>query len=171
MIEARQVTVHRAGIGARRPLSTRIRAYLAQRPALAGRERLAEALSHSPLVQLMLVTTLVAVAFLLYLAQASQLSIVEYDVQDLKVQRMQLNAENANLHTQAAQLQSLRRIGAVAATELHMARPDVSSTIWVQPLAPRVTVSHIAASTAGAEQRSQPAAWLRRFASLVKSSL
>ena len=171
MIGARQVAVRRPLVAAPRPRFVRVRERLARRPAIAGREQLAEALGRSPLVQLMLVTTLVAIAFLLYLAQASQLSIIQYDVQDLRVERMQLNAQNANLHARAAQLQSIQRVDAYATTQLHMAKPDLSSTIWVQPVAPRVVVPSIPDSSAAAEARSRPSAWITRFISLVRSSL
>ena len=140
--------------------------------AVAGRERLAQALDRSVLAQLVLAMTCVAVALLLYLAQASQASVLEFRIAALESARTQLTAQNATLHASATALQSLQRIDSAATNRFHMIRPDLSTTLWIRPIIPSVRPLPPAnADRATAQQRSQPLAWMIRFMSAVKSSL
>jgi cell division protein FtsL len=141
-------------------------------PAIAGRERLLQALSSSVLVQIMLAMTCVAVAGLLYLAQASQASVLQFSIGDQQTRQVQLSAENASLRQQATQLQSLRRVDFVATTQLHMTKPELSSAVWITATAPRLpAVRTVRAGMLAAERASQPLAWIDRAVRFVQSSL
>jgi cell division protein FtsL len=127
---------------------------------------------HSMLLQLMLAMCFVAGAAVLYLAQASQTSVMEYDIAGLQRQELQLNLKNADLHSVATNLQSFQRIGAIATDQLHMIKPAPSATIWIRPAVPWVPSSPLPeVSTNQATRRSQPLAWMRNFFSFVASSL
>lgn len=133
---------------------------------------LADSVGGSVLVRLMLAMTFVALAALFYLAQATQVSVLQFSIADLQAQRTQLLADNANLRVQATALQSLQRIDTLASTQLHMTKRDISTDIWVRPVVPRVpTVRGADADTVLAVQASRPLAWMTRVLSLVESSL
>jgi hypothetical protein len=120
----------------------------------------------------MLATVLVATAFLFYLAQASQASVIELNISYLQVESGKLDAQNANLHAAAAGYQSLPRLSWIATNEFHMVPPDIRQTVWIRPVYPTVLpVPNPAADQVRARQRSQPIAWISRFAALVRSSL
>lgn len=142
------------------------------RPAIAGRERLAQALGQSVLVQLMLAMSFVALAALLYMAQASQVSVQQINISELQSDRVQLTSDNASLRATTTDLQSLPRIDAVATSRLHMTKPDLSTAIWVSPVVPRVPVPHTAGGDVAAAQRqSEPLTWLEHFVSMIQASL
>ncbi len=142
------------------------------RPAIAGRELLGRLLDQSILVRLMLALTLIAVACLIYLAQASQMSVLESQIGALRTDNVSLMARNANLHAQANDLQSMQRIDTEATTKLHMTKPDLATTVWIRPVVPRV-VPIVADSldNSAAKRQSQPLAWLDRFVTFVQNSL
>jgi cell division protein FtsL len=141
-------------------------------PALAGRERLGEALGQSVLVQLMLVLAFFALAGLLYMAQQSQVSVQEINISVLRSERVELVAKNTSLRTTATSLSSLQRIDAAATSQLHMTKPDLSATVWVSPVVPRVTAPPaVNADTVAAQQSSQPLAWMAHAIRVVQSSL
>jgi cell division protein FtsL len=174
MIGERYATAGRLAARDRASLSRR----WAARPAIAGRERLTQALGQSVLVQLMLAMAFVALAALLYLAQASQASVLQFNIADLQDQQAQLNVQNANLHATAISLESLQRVDTIAIRQLHMTTPDLSTSIWVHPVIPCSgtpcgwsTIRPLNADTVSAERQSQPLGWMRRFVALVKSSL
>ena len=142
------------------------------RPAAAGRKLFADALARSVLIQLMLAMTFVAFAALLYLAQASQASVLDYNIAALQADRSQLNSQNANLQAGATSLRSLKRIDAAATNQLHMTKPDISSTIWIRAVLP--AASFLSAPTddpLSAQKQSQPLGWMTRLLSFLKSSL
>lgn len=153
------------GSGARRTAGHRLTG-----TAVAGRERFSQAFNGSILVQLMLAMSFVAVAALLYLAQASQASILQVNIDALKTDRMQLTSQNGNLHAVVGGLQSPTRIEAAAAGQLHMTQDGPA--IWVDPVAPPVSLPReVNADTLAAQQDSQPLAWLKNAFDVVKSSL
>ncbi len=141
-------------------------------PAMAGRERLMEALGQSVLVQLMLAMTFIAVAFLLYMAQESQISVQQINLSVLRSNHMQLVANNTTLRTSATSLQSATRIDQTASTRLGMSAPDNSAYIWVQVAVPPLAPVHpVNADAMAAETQSAPLAWMGRFLNSVQSSL
>lgn len=141
-------------------------------PAPAGRSRVGDALARSVLVQLMLAMTFVAVAALLYLAQASQASVLDYNIAALQAERSQLNSQNAGLQATATSLRSLPRIEAAASTQLHMTTPGMSGTIWIKPVLPTLAAPPLPSyDPRSAQKESQPLAWMKRVFSFVKSSL
>jgi cell division protein FtsL len=140
-------------------------------PAIAGRQRIVSALSQSILVQLMLAMTFVALAALLYLAQASQASVLQFNIADLQARRSQLDINNASLQASVNSLQSPGRIDSLAAGKLHMVRPNLTNTIWITPVAPRISLRVPRGELAAAGKQSQPAASISRFLRFVASSL
>jgi cell division protein FtsL len=113
-----------------------------------------------------------AIAGILYLAQASQSSVLEYNISVLQSQQAQLDGQNATLRATATQLQSLQRIDAIATQQLHMARPDLRTAIWINPVLLRAATVHSThADLVAAERASQPLAWMKRFLRLVRASL
>lgn len=141
-------------------------------PAIAGRERLMEALGESVLVQLMLAMTFIAVAFLLYMAQESQISVQQINLSVLRSNHMQLVADNTSLRATATGLQSTTRIDRTASTRLGMSAPDNSSYVWVRVAVPPLTPVHaVNADALAAERQSAPLAWMGRFLHTVQSSL
>jgi cell division protein FtsL len=140
--------------------------------AIAGRERLSRLIGDTVAVRLMLATVLVAIACLFYLAQASQVSVVELNIGYLQTEGAHLNVENANLHASAAGYQSLPRISSEALNKLHMVQPDMAQTVWVRSVVPQIIVPRDAGrEVKDAMTRSQPLAWMHRFVSLVRASL
>jgi hypothetical protein len=124
------------------------------------------------LARLMLATCFVAGAAVLYLAQASQTSVMEFNISELQQQELQLSLRSADLHGTATNLQSFTRIGNLATNQLHMIRPAPSATIWIHPVVPWVPASPLPeASRARAVQESQPLSWMRNFISFVAASL
>lgn len=141
-------------------------------PAMAGRQRLMEALGKSVLVQLMLAMTLIAVAALLYMAQESQISVQQINMAVLRSQHMQLVAENTTLRARATGLQSTGRVDQIATSRLGMVPQDSSNQMWINVDVPTVpTARSVNADTVAAQQRSAPLAWLGRFAHTIQSSL
>ena len=120
----------------------------------------------------MLAMTLMALAALLYLAQASQVSVLQFSIAELQTERTQLALENASLRMVATNLQSVRRVDRLASDQLHMIKPDISTSVWVWPVVPPVPSARTPeADRAAAQQASQPGSWLRRFVRLVLSEL
>lgn len=164
----RQVATTRNG----EMLSQRAAAPGVARVARAGQERLADWLQSSVLVQLVLAMGFVALAALLYLGQASQVSVLEVNISDLQSRQVQLNADYASLEANATSLQSLQRVEHLATTQLHMTRPDLSTAVWVQPVLPRIVpLRPLNADTLAAQRASEPLAWIRHVVGLVQSSL
>lgn len=162
----------RVGAQARKTSSRRWRERLLAAPAVSGRERLGLSFGNSPLIQLALAMTLVAFAAMVYLFQASQVSVLEMNISDLQTQRVQLRMDNAALQTTASSLRSLQRVDTIATERLHMTKPDISNSMWVTIAAPRLpAIRAVNADTIEAQRRSQPLAWMRSFASFVRSSL
>jgi cell division protein FtsL len=131
-----------------------------------------EALGRSVLVQLMLAMTFIAAAFLLYMAQESQISVQQINLSVLRSDHMQLVANNTTLRGAATALQSTTRIDQTATTRLGMSTPDNSSYIWVPvAVSPLPAVHPVNADAIAAERQSAPLAWMGRFLSAVQSSL
>ena len=134
--------------------------------------RLYHALGESPLVQIILAMSLLAIACLLYLTQASQVSVIQYNIADLQAQNAQLNTQNTELRAQAMGLQSIERIQHLATTQLHMVTPHIGSTVWLTVTFPRISQPRPSyVNTVAAERQSQPLSWLRSFFHALKSSL
>jgi cell division protein FtsL len=145
---------------------------LIARPAVSGRARLSLSVGNSVLIQLALAMSLVAFAAMVYLFQASQVSIMEMNIGDLQNQQVHLRMDNAALQTTAASLQSLQRIDAIATNQLHMIRPDISTSMWITSAAPRISaIRAVNADVVEAQRQSQPLAWMQTLATFVKSSL
>ena len=143
-----------------------------RRPLWPGRARLLDSLSRSVLVQLTLAMTFVALAALLYLAQASQVSVFQFNIAALQAERTQLTTDNATLNTTATGLQSLPRIDLIATGQLHMTKPDLSTTVWLAPVLPSVApLPPVHADTQTAERQSQPLAWMKYALITLKQSL
>jgi cell division protein FtsL len=120
----------------------------------------------------MLAMSLVTFAALMYLVQASQASVLEYNISELQAQQVQLQATNADLHAQVTALQSPTRIDALATNQLHMAKPDLSTAIWVHPVLPRIVAPRpLNADLIEAQRASRPLAWLEHMATRIKMSL
>ncbi len=171
MIVERQIIAPRT-LAANRVKSASFGERLAARPAVAGRERLAEALGESLVIQLMLVMSLVVFAALIYLNQASKVSVSQYKISDLTAQQSMLRQDNAQLNAIKSHLILPGRIDSIATTRLHMAKADFSSNLWVTVTVPIVhPLKPLGADVAAAEARSQPQAWVHRFVDFVESSL
>jgi cell division protein FtsL len=141
-------------------------------PVVALRERLADGLQHSVLMQLMLAMSFVALAGMLYLAQASQTSVLQFNIQDLHYTQTQLAAQNASLQAAATSLNSVTRVNSLALGRFQMTKPDFSHAIWINVSAPTVVLLQPAyANVRSAQRQSRPAAWIVRFLSVVKNSL
>lgn len=169
MISERVVGVGRAGPA--RP-GAMWRPRLTATPAVAGRTRVIEAVNKSVLAQLMLAMGCVAFAALLYMAQASQISVQQINISLLQSERAQVMTDNTNLHTTATSLSAVKRIESVAVGQLHMAEPSLSSTVWIKPVFPRIHAAPLLSeSTLTAERRSEPLAWMTRFVTFVRFSL
>ncbi len=142
---------------------------------VADRRRPATSIHHSVLLQLMLAMSFIALAAMIYLAQASQASVLQFNIDDLQATRAQLNQQNASLHASVTALQSLQRIDTVATRQLHMTKPDFSNTIWIQPRvpsgSPQIVPLRHTDDVVSAQKQSQPLGWLRRFLRFVKYSL
>jgi cell division protein FtsL len=149
-----------------------LRDRLVARPSVSGRERLSLSTGNSVLIQLALAMSLVALAAMVYLFQASQVSILEMNIGDMQNQQVQLRIDNAALQTTASSLQSLQRVDAIATNQLHMTRPDISTSMWITPVAPHITaIRAVNADVIDAQRQSQPLAWMQNVVTLVKSSL
>ena len=141
-------------------------------PALAGCARLGQYVERSVLMRLMFAMFFIAVAAVLYLQQAGQASVLEYNIAALQSEQLQLNMRNANLHASATDLQAPQRIESMATGQLQMLKPDPSNTIWNRPLVPRVAAAPPPDVTlATADRVSSPLAWISRTLSFIKSSL
>src|SRR5947209_5699863 len=149
-----------------------LRDRLISRPAVSGRERVSLSLGHSVFIPPGLAMSLIAFAAMVYLFEASQVSILEMNIGDLQNQHMQLRMDNASLQRPASSLQSIQRVDSIATNQLHMIKPDISTFMWVTPVAPRMQALHpVNADLVQAERRSQPLSWMQNAASFVKSSL
>lgn len=148
-----------------------IRQQLARRPATAGRERLADALGGSLVIQLMLVMSLVVFAALIYLNQASHVSVLQYNISDLQIQQGNLRQVNAQLNAAASTLQSPARIEN-AAVQFHMTKPEPNNTVWITVPVPQVQpIRPVTADITASEERSSPKAWVTNFVNLIHDSL
>lgn len=152
-----------------RPTEQRVRG---AKLVLADGERLLQSIQHSTLLQLILAMSFIAMAALMYLAQASQISVLQYNIAGLQSQRADLMSQNANLQATATGLRVVNRIETIATTQLHMIKPGPSATIWVSPVVPAVPRLHLASqSIAAAERRSQPLSWMTSAVSTIRASL
>lgn len=150
---------------------TRLQRTIAQ-PAVSGRARLALPTSNSVLTQLGLAMTLVAFAAMVYLFQASQVSILEMNIADLQNQQVQIRVDNAALQMTASSLQSIQRVDNIATNQLHMFKPDMSSVMWITPVTPRILpIRAVNAEVVQAQRHSQPLAWMQNLARFVRASL
>jgi cell division protein FtsL len=140
-------------------------------PAVAGRERLRELVDRSTLAQLIAAMVLISCAALIYLNQASKVSILQFTISDLQRQQIELRMQNANLYAQASGLQNLQRIEAQATTQLHMSKPDYAGTIWIQPVVPQVPPPPANAASARAQTASQPLAWMTHTVQFLAAQL
>ena len=139
MIGERSAPATRVRATAKRSSRGSVRERLIARPAVSGRERLSLSAGTSVLIQLALAMSLVAFAAMVYLFQASQVSVLEMNIADMQNQQVQLRIDNAALQTTASSLQSLQRVDAIATNQLHMIRPDISTSMWITSAAPRIT--------------------------------
>lgn len=172
MIGERYAVGMRAAVVARGSRSTPLARRRITIPAGIGREMFGSLARQSMLARLMLAMGFFAIALLIYLAQASQVSVHEFAIADLRRDQMTLMIQSANLTATSTQLQSLTRVTAIATNGMHMTRPDVSSTMWVDPLLPAVQTPPSPAQTvAAAKHRSQPLAWMNRAITFIKSQL
>jgi cell division protein FtsL len=140
--------------------------------AIADRKRPAVAFERSVPVKLTLAMVFVAIASLVYLAQASQASVIELNIASLQQEGSDLSVTNANLHAQAARLRAVTRVSQAAVTQFHMVQPNGSSIVWISIVVPRVTPQpDISISTLRAQRSSQPLAWVNNLMNTVVASL
>jgi cell division protein FtsL len=119
----------------------------------------------------MLAMSLVLFVALIYLHQASQVSVLQFNISELQAQQGNLNQVNAQLHATQSGLLAPARIEAAART-LNMTKPDPSTIVWVSVVQPKVAPLTTAnADMTAAQSRSEPAAWVRAFVSTVRNSL
>ncbi|MGH2442560.1 MAG: hypothetical protein ACRDFX_05300 [Chloroflexota bacterium] len=140
-------------------------------PNLAAGGRIRTAIERSVLVQLIGVITLVSVAAVIYLNQASKVSILDYNITLQQQQQVSLQMTNAGLYASATSLESLQRVETLATSHLHMSPARYSSALWIYPVVPRVPAAPHLPSIAAAQAQSQPLAWMKRFASFIKAQL
>ncbi len=133
--------------------------------------RITGILAGSWLVQLMLVMTLIALAALIYLYQASQVNVLQFNIADLRQQQSQLNLQNANLYASASALSSLPRVEKIAATQLHMTHPDLSNTLWVYQVVPPSSPALPLSTPAQARAQSLPITWIRHLVRVTLAAL
>lgn len=172
MIGERYAPATRVRATAKNSSRSSLRARSIARPAVSGRERLSLSIGNSVLIQLALAMSLVAFAAMVYLFQASQVSIQEMNIGDLQSQRIQLRMDNAALQMTASSLQSIQRVDTIATTQLHMTKPDISTSMWIMPATPHLTaIRPLNADVVDAQRQSQPLAWMQNAATVVKSSL
>ena len=172
MIGQRYAPATRVRAAGRNGFLDAARERLVARPAISGRERLAHSVGNSVLVQLALAMSLIAFAAMVYLFQASQVSVLEMNISDLQAQRVQLRIDDAALQTTASSLQSLQRVDWYATNKLHMIKPDIARSIWITVSPPRPTeIRAVNADTIAAQRRSQPLAWMQNVAAFVQSGL
>lgn len=120
----------------------------------------------------MLAMSFIALAGLLYMAQAGQVSVQQINIDELRGERVQLVSQNTALSLTATNLKSLQRVDSMATTQLHMSKPAQDSTVWITPVFPRVTlVRPVNADTLSAQRASQPLAWMELAVRTIKSSL
>jgi len=172
MISERYAPAGRAGATARKSPQPSWRSRLAVRPAIPGRERVAQAVGHAVPVQLALAMSLIACAFMLYLFQASQTSVLEMKIAHQQSTQMQLQLENAALQTSATQLQSIQRVDSIATNQLHMTKLALSQSVWIYPMVPVVRSPLPAGTdTLTAQRQSEPLSWMVSLVSFVGDSL
>jgi len=172
MISERYAPARRGGATARKSPKPSWRTRLAVQPAVLGRERVAKAIGHAVPVQLALAMSLIACAFMLYLFQASQTSVLEMNIAYQQSTQMQLQLQNAALQTSATQLRSIQRVDAIATNQLHMTKLALSQSVWIYPIVPVVGPSVPAGTdTLTAQRRSEPLSWMVRLISFVGDSL
>lgn len=139
-------------------------------PAIAGRDLLARLMGRSLLARLSIAMACVFVAGVLYLAQASQISVREYDMQKLQSQNVTLTTDNAELLARQAALRSMPRVISIATTKLHMVR--AAHPLWVTVQIPLIpAMSGVGTSAKAADARSDPLTWMRNFIDLAKAQL
>jgi hypothetical protein len=115
--------------------------------------------------------TFVAVAALLYMAQAGQVSVQQININTLTGERMNLVAANTRYRAISTTLQSAQRID-TGATQLHMTAPPPSSVLWLNPVVPQVApIRPVNADALSAQRASQPLAWMEHAVAFVRSSL
>jgi len=174
MINERYAPAGRIGATAHHRPRPSWRTRLAVRPALLGRERVAKTIGHavSVPVQLALAMSLIACAFMLYLFQASQTSVLEMNIAHQQATQMQLQLENAALQTSATRLRSIQRVDTIATNQLHMTKLALSQSVWIYPIVPVVRPPVPAGTdTFTAQRQSEPLSWMYRLATFVGDSL
>ena len=169
MIVERTAGLARPAVTGRRVEALRERVVVA--PAIAGRERLRELIDRSTLAQLIAAMALISCAALIYLNQASKVSILQFTIADLQRQQIQLRMQNADLYARASALQNLQRIESQATTQLHMNKPDYGSTVWIRPVIPQVPPPPTDAAGARARAESQPLAWMSHAIQFLAAQL
>ncbi len=91
---------------------------------------------------MVLATLLVSFAVILYLVQANASTAMQMELNQIRADRSQLNAVNAQLLVQADGLKAEHRINSLATTKLHMQSPSLASALWltvtVKPKTPRM---------------------------------
>jgi len=172
MISERYTPAGRMGVTPHKSTKPLWRTRLAVRPAIPARERVAGAVGHAVPVQLALAMSLIACAFMLYLFQASQTSVLEMNIAHQQSTQMRLQLENAALQTSATRLRSIQRVDTIATNQLHMVKVALSQTVWVYPVAP-VVRQPVPAGTATltAQRQSEPLSWMFRMVTFVGDSL
>ncbi|HLJ69017.1 MAG TPA: cell division protein FtsL [Chloroflexota bacterium] len=142
------------------------------RPIAATRARLGTLLEASVLARMMIVMACIATAGLLYLAQASRVSVLEFNIAYLEQQHLQLSIDNENLVAQLATLQGTNRIDQIATTQLHMINAAGSASVWVHPVIPRFAAAPAAGlGEARAVRASQPLTWMEQAVRAIEASL
>lgn len=137
-----------------------------------ARVRLAAQLESAVVPRLMLAMVLCVLAMLMYLQQASQMSVHQFAISNLQAEQSQLSLTNVNLHAQASQLRSVSRIQTIATTQLHMTPADPTKSIWVLITVPRVRpVVVVSSDTQAAKRISSPLHWMTTTLTWIREEL
>jgi cell division protein FtsL len=131
------------------------------KPVAAGWESLVAFLRRSILLQLMLVMALISFAALIYLNQAGKESVLQFSINNLQRQQIELNLRNANLYASASTLTNVGRIQSIASTQLQMTQPGQAELTWISPVVPRVAPLPPDTAATSAQQRSEPLVWMQ----------
>lgn len=169
MIGDRSATIAASPLAQRKPRTLAPRRRITALATLHPRQRLAEAINHSVLAQLIGVLALIFIAALIYLSQAGQVSVMQYSIAGLQRQQIALQMQYSNLYATATGLQSLQRVETIAITKLHMSKPSYSG-LWIQPAVPRLPVP-LQDPTSSAQSQSQPLAWMDHAVHVIAAQL
>lgn len=143
----------------------------AAQPVVDGRRLLSQLARQSVLMQLIFAMGLISVAALIYVNQASKVSVLQFSIADQQRAQGVLRMQNSNLYATATSLQSLPRIEAAATSQLHMIKPAYGNILWIRPLVPIVAPPPVDTYSASARVDSQPLSWMQHAVEFIGAQL